>query len=115
MVGVEGNSAVLCYNICMVGLKIDRAELEKICLRYGVEFLGVFGSVARGEDSPDSDVDMLVRFGKKGVKGLMGMVAMERQLGEVFGKKVDLVTRDFLSPYFRENILAEVKPVYGKA
>ena len=45
----------------------------------------------------------------------MGMVAMERQLGEVFGKKVDLVTRDFLSPYFRENILAEVKPVYGKA
>lgn len=60
--------------------------------------MGVFGSVARGEDCPDSDVDVLVKFGKNGVKGLLGMV-----------------TRDFLSPYFREDVLAEMKPVYGKA
>lgn len=99
----------------MVNLKINQQELEKICDRYGAEFLGVFGSQARGESRQDSDVDVLVRFGKSGVKGLMGMVAMERQLGEVFGKKVDLVTSNFLSPYFREDVLAEVMTLYGKA
>ena len=99
----------------MFNLRVDQGKLEEICRQNGVEFLGIFGSVAKGEDTPDSDVDVLVRFGENGVKGLMGMVAMERQLGEVFGKKVDLVTRDFLSPYFREDILAGVKPIYGKA
>ena len=99
----------------MTNLKIDRAELEKICRKYGAEYLGVFGSAARGDDRPDSDVDVLVKFGKKGVKGLMGMVAMERQLGQALGKKVDLVTEGFLSPYFRQDVLAEVKPIYGQA
>lgn len=100
----------------MIGLKIDQHELEKICASYGVEFLGVFGSAAREESRPDSDLDVLVRFGKNGAKGLMAMVAMERQLERVLGgKKVDLVTKDFLSPYFREDVLAQVKPVYGKA
>lgn len=99
----------------MLNLQVNQRKLGEICRQNGVEFLGVFGSVAKGKETPDSDVDMLVRFGKNGVRGLMGMVAMERQLGEVFGKKVDLVTQDFLSPYFRKQVLVETKPVYGKA
>ena len=74
----------------------------------------MFGSAARGEGRPGSDVDVLVKFSPDSHTSLMGMVAMERQLGEVFGKKVDLVTKDFLSPYFREDVLAGIKPVYGK-
>ena len=99
----------------MLDLQVDQRKLEEICHQNGVEFLGVFGSVAKGEETSNSDVDVLVRFGKNGVKGLMGMVAMERQLGKVFGKKVDLVTRDFLSPYFRKSVLAGVRPIYGTA
>ena len=98
---------------CMV--KFDEQRLNEICSRYGVQFLGLFGSSVRGDDEAASDVDVLVRYGEDGAKGLLSMVAMERQLGEVFGRKVDLVTEEFLSPYFRNNVLREVKPVYSKA
>ena len=49
------------YNKRMV--KIDEKKLEEICRKYKVDFLGIFGSAARGKMRPGSDVDVLVRFG----------------------------------------------------
>lgn len=98
----------------MYDLVFDRKRMEGICRENGVEFMGIFGSAARGDASSDSDIDVLVRYGKNGTKGLMAMVAMQKQLGKIFGKKVDLVTEGFLSPYFRDQVLSEVKPIYGK-
>lgn len=93
-------------------LKFDQTRLEEICRKNGVEFLGVFGSVARGEANPNSDVDVLVRFGPNGVKGLFGLIQMQYDLEEVLGHKVDLVTEGFLSKYFRDEVVSETKPVY---
>lgn len=88
--------------------------MEKICRDNQVEFLGVFGSVARGEDRPDSDVDLLVKFLPGSKVGLFQMVGMESDLEDLLGRKVDLLTEGFLSQYFRDEVVAETKPIYVK-
>lgn len=97
-----------------MNLQFDQARLEEICRKNGVEFLGVFGSVARGEAGSNSDVDILIRYPKSSRATLLDMVNMEEELGQLLGgKKVDLVTESFLSPYIRPNALRDLKPVYG--
>lgn len=99
----------------MAKLTFDKEKLGEICRKYDVNFLGVFGSVARGDDRPTSDVDVLVRFDPDSKTSLMGMVRMEAELEQLMGRKIDLVTKDFLSKYFREDVLKETQPVYGQA
>lgn len=94
-------------------LMIDSRTLADVCKANDVAFLGVFGSYARGEETPESDVDLLVRFAKG--KSLLELVRIERELSEQIGRRVDLVTEPSLSPYLRERILKEVKPLYGQA
>lgn len=98
----------------MLSLNIDRKSLEKICKDNQVEFLGVFGSVARGENKPESDVDLLVRFVPDSRVGLFGLVRMSSELEQLLGRKVDLLTEGFLSKYFRDEVVAETKPIYVK-
>lgn len=62
----------------------------------------VFGSTARGEDRPDSDVDILVRFDK--VRGLFEFVGTKLDLEDELGKKVDLVEMGALRKEFREGV-----------
>lgn len=98
----------------MLSLNIDRESLDKICRDNQVEFLGVFGSVARGEDRPDSDVDLLVRFAPENHGGLFQLVRMESDLERLLGRKVDLLTEGFLSKYFRDEVVAGAEPIYVK-
>ena|SRR3989344_5769924 len=93
-------------------LQFDQTKLKEICRKNGVKFLGVFGSFVHGDAQPGSDVDMLVRFGPKGVKGLFGLIQMQYDLEEILGHKVDLVTEGFLSKYFRDDVISETKPIY---
>ena len=72
---------------------------------YGVCHLAVFGSVARGEQRPESDVDVLVEFERP--TGLFGFVRLQRCLEEIVGRHVDLTTPGALRPEMREAILAE--------
>jgi predicted nucleotidyltransferase len=80
-----------------------RAELQKA----GVRRLGVFGSVARGEAGPDSDVDVLVEFDK--VPDLYDFAALRERLVEILGCPVDLATPQGLKPRMRSRILDEVR------
>jgi uncharacterized protein len=96
-----------------MNLAYDKGRLDEICRKYQVEFLGVFGSVARGEDRPDSDVDLLVSFVPESRVSLLELVQMEGELELMLGKKVDLVTRDCLSKYFRDIALSQTRPIYG--
>ena len=98
----------------MLDLNINRKSLEKICKDNQVEFFGVFGSVARGENKPESDVDLLVRFVPDSRVGLFGLVRMSSELEQLLGRKVDLLTEGFLSKYFRDEVVAETKPIYVK-
>jgi predicted nucleotidyltransferase len=67
--------------------------------------LSVFGSVARGEARPESDVDLLVEFSAP--VGLFEFVRLRRFLEEILGARVDLVTPDALKPQLKQAVLRE--------
>jgi len=60
----------------------------------------------------ESDIDVLVEFEPEARVGLIGLQRMERELGDLFGRKVDLNTPGFLSPYFCEKVLSEAETPY---
>ncbi len=84
-------------------------QIKPQFLHMNIKRVRVFGSVARGEDTPESDVDLLVEFAKP--TGLFGYCNIQRRLGELLGRKVDLVTEEALHPALRDKILSEAKDV----
>jgi len=84
-------------------------ELRKIAGRHGVESVRVFGSLARGEAGPGSDVDLLIRLGPG--HGFADFMAFCEEAEAVLGRRVDVVTEDGLSPYIRHRVLAEAIPL----
>lgn len=81
-------------------------NLKSLQDTYGVKQLGVFGSVSRGENVESSDIDILVEFSRP--IGLFKFIELEEYLGELLGKKVDLVTKNALKPAIKEDVLKEV-------
>jgi predicted nucleotidyltransferase len=94
----------------MMALPFDTNTLVEICRQNDVAMLGVFGSMARGEATHDSDVDLLVEFSKR--KSLLNLVALERQIAAALGRKVDLLTEAAISPYLRDRIKRELRVIY---
>ncbi len=74
--------------------------------KYHVKELGVFGSVARGENTESSDIDLLVEFSEP--VGFFKFIELEEYLSKLLGKKVDLVTKKALLPAIKDDILKEV-------
>ena len=89
----------------------DMEKLIQICRENDVAMLGVFGSMARGEATEQSDIDLLVKFSER--KGLLAHVRLERILSESLDRNVDLLTEAAISPYIRENILKDLQVIYG--
>ena len=81
-------------------------EVKKTILRilkpYGVRRVAVFGSYARGEAGPGSDIDILVRFARP--KSLFELVEIEGELEEALRIKVDLLTEKAVSPYLIDSV-----------
>ena len=75
--------------------------------------LSIFGSAARGESRPDSDVDLLVIFEDEARIGLVALGQLQRELSEAFGRPVDLVPKDGLKPALREEVLAQARILYA--
>jgi predicted nucleotidyltransferase len=93
----------------MENFGIEVESLRGLCERNGVVRLAVFGSVARGETTASSDVDLLVRFRDR--KSLLEVVVLERELGETMARKVDLLTEGAISPYLRDRVLQEARVI----
>jgi predicted nucleotidyltransferase len=73
---------------------------------YGIERIGIFGSVARGEHTPESDLDVLV---EAPVMGLLALVGIKNRLEEELGLPVDVVRKtDYMPPRFKARIESEV-------
>jgi predicted nucleotidyltransferase len=72
--------------------------------RMGVRSLALFGSVARGDDTPESDVDVLVSIEPEAELSLLGMARIERRLGELLGREIDMVEREMLRPAFAREV-----------
>jgi len=84
-------------------LKMNKSSLAE---RFKVKEIGIFGSRVRGEGRKKSDLDILVEFYE--VINLLDFVALERELSELIGEKVDLVMKSALKPRIGRNILRDV-------
>ena len=78
-----------------------------------VKKLALFGSFVRGEEGKDSDVDLLVTFEAAAPVGFFEFVRLQQFLESRLGRKVDLVTEQSLSPYFRDSVVRQSELVYG--
>lgn len=94
-----------------VRVRVPREEVAEFCRRHHIRKLSLFGSVLREDFCNESDVDVLVEFEPGYVPGLK-FFSMEEELSGILGRKVDLNTSRFLSPYFREQVLAEAEVQY---
>ncbi len=74
-----------------------------------VKKASIFGSVARGESTKKSDVDLLIEF--KGKKSLLDLVRLKMKLEELLGKKVDIITYKSINPLIKKRILNEQKVI----
>ena len=90
---------------------VPTQKIDEFCLKNHVRRLAFFGSVLRDDFSNESDIDILVEFDPDHVPGL-AFFSMEAELSEILGRKVELHTPAFLSPYFRDKVLAESEIQY---
>lgn len=90
-------------------LQNKRAQLLAIARRHGAMNVRIFGSVVRGEDAQDSDVDFLVDM-QEG-RSLFDLVGLQQDLERSLGRRVDVLTERGLNRYLRERILAEARPL----
>jgi len=99
---------------CPLSIDFDslQPQLSELCRRYGIAELSVFGSVARGDDRPDSDVDFLYVRGADSVLGL-AFFGMQEELEELLGRQVDLVPKDYLHWVIKDRVLAEARALYA--
>ena len=96
-------------------LPIAEVTLALFCTRHHIRRLSLFGSVLKGTDRTDSDVDLLVEFESGQAPGLFGLADMELELSTLLGgRKVDLRTPQDLSRYFRDEILQTAELKYAR-
>jgi hypothetical protein len=90
-------------------LKEKREEILRVAKRHGARNVRVFGSAARGESRPESDVDLLVDAGPERTSFFPGGLLAD--LEDLLGRKVDVVTEEALHWYIRERVLKEAVPL----
>ena len=92
----------------------SRDQLAELCRRWKVVELAVFGSAARGDAGPQSDVDLLVTFEADADWSALDIVDMRSELAALFGRTVDLVEeRALRNPYRKQSILRDKSVVYA--
>lgn len=94
------------------GDHIDARQLAEVCNRFGVAELSVFGSVARGDAKPDSDIDLLLVL-KPDARLGFALFDLEAELEEIFGRPVDLLSKDSVHRLIRDAVFAEAVVVYA--
>lgn len=93
----------------MEHLNRHRDNLLALAVRHRATQVRVFGSVARGEDKPGSDIDLLVDFAPEA--SLLDLVGLQQDAEALLGRHVDVVTPDGVSPFLNERILADARPL----
>ena len=89
-------------------------KIAALCRRYGVRQLSLFGSAARGEMTPQSDVDLMVEFEPASKVSLWDMPGMQAEFSTLFGqRRVELVPSEVMkNPFRRKSILADLRVLY---
>ncbi|MGO1383672.1 MAG: nucleotidyltransferase family protein [Arachnia sp.] len=92
----------------------NRERLRAICVRYGIAKLEIFGSVARGVENDDSDIDLLYTL-EAGARLGWEIEDLSDELSEIFGRKVDLLARSAIHARLRDQVLREAEAIYAAA
>jgi len=96
-------------------IAIPQDKIAEFCRRHHIRKLSLFGSVLGDHFSPESDVDVLVEFEPGHVPGLITFGGMQMELQELLGRPVDLKTPEWLSSYFRQEVLEMAEPQYEQS
>lgn len=100
----------------MTRLPIEREALTQLCRRHGIRRLSLFGSVLRGTNRSDSDIDLLVEFEPEATPSFLDLAVIESELSDLLGgRPVELRTAAELSRYFRDEVLREAEIQYESA
>ncbi len=94
-------------------LRRSADAISAVCRQYHVRELSVFGSIARGEAGPRSDVDLLVAFESNAPVTLFTLFDLQSELSRVIGRHVDLVPKDGLKPALRSDVLRDARVLYA--
>jgi predicted nucleotidyltransferase len=96
------------------GFAVPQRAVDEFCLRWNVQELSLFGSVAGGAARPDSDVDLLVTFAAGARWSGYDLVDMIEELKDIFGRDVDLVEKAAIrNPFLRREILRTARVLYA--
>ena len=93
----------------MIDLQEKRDQILEVAARHGARNVRLFGSVARGEDRPESDIDLLVDMEPD--RSLLDLVGLGQELEELLQRKVDVLTDTSLHPALRPLITAAARPL----
>ncbi len=101
-------------------LNISQDRLARLCAKYSIVELSLFGSCLREDFNPEtSDVDLLVKFADDAVIGLMQFAGIEQELADMFGRKIDLVSKEAIEESHnwirRKEILDSAQVLYVAA
>ena len=102
--------SIIVYFLCMFieSLHSRKAEIERVAGAFGARRIRVFGSVSRGEETPDSDIDFLVDF-PAGYDMFVQRLPLMEKLAELTGRRVDIIPEHELSHLIRERVLHEAR------
>ena len=93
-------------------ISIPTNQIKAFCKRYRIKRLALFGSVLHDGFRPDSDVDVLVEFDVDSQTTFLDMVEIQDTLSHMLGRRVDLLTPNALSTYFRDDVLETAQVIY---
>lgn len=93
-------------------LKDIQKKAEPVLRNNDVEFAGIFGSFARGQEQASSDIDIMIRYARP--KSLFDLIGLSQALSTVLDRRVDVVTEKAIHPYLKKNITNDVRIIYGQ-
>ena len=93
-----------------------KEKILPLILPYGVKRVAIFGSFVRGEDTAQSDIDLLISLKPIGQRPPIGLkwFGLEEELSRILGRKVDLISEKALSPYIRPYVQKEMVILYDE-
>jgi predicted nucleotidyltransferase len=96
-------------------IEIPRDRLDELCRRRNIRWMALFGSVLRDDFRPESDIDVLIEFEPGHRYTYFTLAQIERELGDVLGRTVDLHIPKDLHPFLRDKVLGQAEAVYDRA
>lgn len=88
-----------------------KRTIIKILSGYGAVRISIFGSFARGEERPESDIDIIVRFDHP--KSLLQLIHIEEEVKNAVNRNIDLLTENSINPYLIDSIRRDEVVIYG--